>query len=294
MLLPESLHAVIVGLTLICLFACFVREWLKPDVAVMSAVALLMALGLLAPKQVLSVFSNSAPITIACLFIISGALSKTGCVDRLGEWLGAMAGRSERRLLLAHARAWLAGVAVHQQHAGGDGDDSGGDRDGRALGRGAVAAADPALLRDHSRRHDHHGRHLDQHPGRWRRARAGAGAVPDVRDQCSGHRHRLDRQRLHSLAGAAPAAGARDLTQQFTGSGERLFMTELFVPEGSHLAGQTLHEARLANGTIKVLKLFRGDDECSAPSPRPADGRRPPGRTQPQQCDDGSAQQRPI
>jgi hypothetical protein len=30
------------------------------------------------------------------------------------------------------------------------------------------------------------------------------------------------------------------LTQQFTGSGERLFMSELFVPEGSHLAGRSL------------------------------------------------------
>ena len=82
--LPESLHALIVCLVLIGVFACFVGEWLKPDVAVMSAVAALMAGGLLAPKQVLSVFSNSAPITIACLFIISGALNKTGCIDRLG------------------------------------------------------------------------------------------------------------------------------------------------------------------------------------------------------------------
>jgi di/tricarboxylate transporter len=57
------------------------------------------------------------------------------------------------------------------------------------------------------------------------------------------------------------------LTQQFTGSGDRLFMTELFVPEGSRLAGRSLKEARLSNGTIKVLKLFRGDDEISSPAP---------------------------
>jgi len=57
------------------------------------------------------------------------------------------------------------------------------------------------------------------------------------------------------------------LTQQFTGSGDRLFMTELFVPEGSRLAGRTLKDARLSNGVIKVLNLFRGDEEISSPSP---------------------------
>ncbi|MDP2254122.1 MAG: histidinol phosphate phosphatase domain-containing protein, partial [Thiobacillus sp.] len=57
------------------------------------------------------------------------------------------------------------------------------------------------------------------------------------------------------------------LTRQFTGSGDRLFMTELFVPEGSRLAGRTLKEARLTSGTTKVLNLFRGDDEISAPPP---------------------------
>src|SRR5690554_5054108 len=98
---PESLHPVVVGFILLALFATFVREWLRPEVAVMCAVALLLTLGLLQPVQVLSVFGNSAPVTIACLFVISGALARTGCVDRLGEWLASMAGGSERRLLLA-------------------------------------------------------------------------------------------------------------------------------------------------------------------------------------------------
>lgn len=90
-----------VGLLVLCLFVALVREWGKPDITVMAAVALLMATGLLQPKQVLSVFSNPAPITIACLFIISGALDKTGCVDGLGRWLGHVGGHSERRLLAA-------------------------------------------------------------------------------------------------------------------------------------------------------------------------------------------------
>jgi Na+/H+ antiporter NhaD/arsenite permease-like protein len=79
MLLPESTHALFVGALLVVLFLSFVREWVKPDVAALSAVAVLLVAGLLSPAQVLGVFSNSAPFTIACLFIISGALSRTGC-----------------------------------------------------------------------------------------------------------------------------------------------------------------------------------------------------------------------
>ena len=101
MLLPEAYAAPFVGLVILVLFLAFVREWVKPDVAVMAAVGVLLGAGVLSAKEVVSVFSNSAPITIACLFIISGALSRTGCVDQLGEWIGAAAGHGERRLLLA-------------------------------------------------------------------------------------------------------------------------------------------------------------------------------------------------
>ena len=95
MLLPESTHALAVGILLVVLFISFVREWVKPDVAVLTAVALLLLTGLLTPAKVLGVFSNSAPFTIACLFIISGALSRTGCVDWLGERIAqAWAARS--------------------------------------------------------------------------------------------------------------------------------------------------------------------------------------------------------
>ena len=100
MTLPESTHALAVGLLLLFLFTSFVREWVKPDVAVLTAVALLLMLGLITPAKLLGVFSNSAPFTIACLFIISGALSRTGCVDWLGERISQAAGNSEGRLLL--------------------------------------------------------------------------------------------------------------------------------------------------------------------------------------------------
>ena len=47
MWMPETFHAPAVALVLLALFVCFVREWLKPDVAVGVAVAVLLVLGLI-------------------------------------------------------------------------------------------------------------------------------------------------------------------------------------------------------------------------------------------------------
>ena len=61
--------------------------------------AVLLATQLLTPGEVLGVLSNSAPVTIACMFIISAALERTGCIDALGTWLGDLVGTSPTRVL---------------------------------------------------------------------------------------------------------------------------------------------------------------------------------------------------
>lgn len=267
MLVPEHLHALIVGLILLLLFATFVREWLKPDVAVMVAVALLLGLGLLQPKQVLGVFSNSAPITIACLFIISGALSRTGCVDKLGEWLGALAGQSERKLLLAMlAVGLLVSPFINNTPV--------------------VMVMIPAVIAMAGRYNIAPSRLLI--PLSYATILGGlvtmVGTSTNILVDGVARARGLEPFSMFEIT--APAlimalAGClfmfffaqrllpvrETLTQQFTGSGDRLFMTELFVPEDSRLLGRSLKEARLSNGDIQVLNLFRGEQEIADPAP---------------------------
>ncbi len=264
--IPEAYHAVIVGAILLVLFAAFVREWVKADVAVMAAVALLLVLGLLSPKQVLGVFSNSAPITIACLFIISGALSKTGCIDRLGQWIGEFAGNSERRLLLAML---MVGLLISPF----------------INNTPVVMVMIPAVLSIAAR--------FNLAPSRLliplSYATILGGLITMVGTSTNilvdGVARDMGLAAFSMFEISLPAillalVGAtfififaprllpvrETLTQQIVGSGDRMFMTELFVPEDSHVVGRTLKEARLSNGKVQVLRLFRGDEEMVQPS----------------------------
>lgn len=266
MLLPELHAPLFVGLVLVVLFLAFVREWAKPDVAVMVAVGVLLAAGVLNSKEVLGVFGNSAPITIACLFIISGALSRTGCVDQLGEWLAAAAGAGERRLLLALIAACLlvspfinntpvvmvmipAVIAVAA-------------RQGLAPSRLLIPLSYATIL-----------------GGLITMVGTSTNILVDgvAREQGLAPFSMFEISLpaiLMALVGSAfmlvfapRLLPVRETLSQQFGAGERWFMTELFVPEGSHLAGRTLREARLSNGIIQVLNLVRGDTELADPAP---------------------------
>ena len=98
-MLPESLSLVFVCVLLLWVLVSFVRETWSPDIVVAIAVAVLIASQLLTPAEVLGVLSNSAPVTIACMFVISAALERTGCIDALGNWLGGLVGTSPTRVL---------------------------------------------------------------------------------------------------------------------------------------------------------------------------------------------------
>ncbi|MDQ2696048.1 MAG: SLC13 family permease, partial [Pseudomonadota bacterium] len=89
-------------------FVAFVRERLPPDVVAMAAVAVLLATGILATPEVLAVFSNSAPITVGCMFVLSAALERTGLIEAMGRGVSRLAGRSPGRAVMALMLAVMA------------------------------------------------------------------------------------------------------------------------------------------------------------------------------------------
>lgn len=81
-------------------FLSFMLERIPADVTAMTALCAMVVVGILAPKDALSVFSNAAPITILAMFIISAALERTGCIELLGRAIAKMSGKREVTLLL--------------------------------------------------------------------------------------------------------------------------------------------------------------------------------------------------
>lgn len=96
-----SVQIWIVLILVVVVFFGFVRERMPPDIVALSAVGLLLATGILESRDVLSVFSNSAPLTIAAMFVLSAALERTGVIDSLGRLVSRAGGRSPLLSLLA-------------------------------------------------------------------------------------------------------------------------------------------------------------------------------------------------
>ncbi|MEP3225175.1 MAG: SLC13 family permease [Parasphingorhabdus sp.] len=83
---------------LFALFTAFVGERRPPAVTAVVAAALMLAMGLLSSQDMLAVFSNPAPLTIGAMFILSGALVRTGVIEALA---GFAARKAENRPFLA-------------------------------------------------------------------------------------------------------------------------------------------------------------------------------------------------
>lgn len=80
-------EAAIALLIVAATFAGFLLEHFPPAVIAVAGAAFFLLLGLIDTQDVLAVFSNSAPITIAALFVLSGALVRTGALDAAGSWI---------------------------------------------------------------------------------------------------------------------------------------------------------------------------------------------------------------
>lgn len=74
-------------LLLLGTFVAFAFERRPPVVIAIVSAAAMLVLGYLSPKEMLGTFSNSAPITIAAMFILSAALLRTGALEEVSGWV---------------------------------------------------------------------------------------------------------------------------------------------------------------------------------------------------------------
>ncbi|KKB10120.1 SLC13 family permease [Devosia chinhatensis] len=89
-------------------FAGFLFERLPPEVVAAAGAALFVIFGLVPTTDVLQVFSNPAPLTIAAMFILTGALVRTGVLEWLvGGIMDRAGGRPWMAILLLMAGAGL-------------------------------------------------------------------------------------------------------------------------------------------------------------------------------------------
>ncbi|KQZ60636.1 sodium:sulfate symporter [Sphingopyxis sp. Root1497] len=91
----------VIGLFVLAgMFAAFVWERFSPSVVAVAGAGTMLALGLLDEKGAYSVFSNSAPLTVGAMFILSGALIRTGVIDKVGNYVVDRARKHPRLAVL--------------------------------------------------------------------------------------------------------------------------------------------------------------------------------------------------
>lgn len=98
-----------IGLVILALmFVGFIMERFPAAVIAILGACSFLFLGIINSKQLFSVFSSSAPITIGAMFILSGALLRTGTIDAIA---GTIISRAARHPRLAVGEMFL-GVYV--------------------------------------------------------------------------------------------------------------------------------------------------------------------------------------
>lgn len=101
-----------IGLVLLIgIFAAFVTERRPPVVIAVTGAVLMLAFGFLPPGELLGVFSNPAPITIGAMFVLSGALLRTGALEAVSGWIIRRTLRKPRRGLVEIGAGTIAASA---------------------------------------------------------------------------------------------------------------------------------------------------------------------------------------
>lgn len=92
--LPTAYHPIASLCVVGGMFVLFLRETFPTEVVALIGVAVLMALGMLPYADAVAVLSNPAPWTIAAMFIVMGALVRTGTLEAFTGFADAQARKS--------------------------------------------------------------------------------------------------------------------------------------------------------------------------------------------------------
>jgi len=118
----ETWQQIALGVLVLLVFASFIKEWVSPEVVALGALIACVLIGVLPiavptpdvtlegealskalrrfNADALRVFAHPAPITVACMFILSAALERTGVIETLGQWFERTAAVSQTRMLV--------------------------------------------------------------------------------------------------------------------------------------------------------------------------------------------------
>lgn len=102
--LTQTMQAYLALATVVVMFVLFVREVFPTEVVAIGAVAFLLVAGVLPYDAGLDVLSNPAPWTIAAMFLVMGALVRTGALDSFTTFAQHQVQRRPKRA--------IAGIAV--------------------------------------------------------------------------------------------------------------------------------------------------------------------------------------
>ncbi|WP_226622874.1 SLC13 family permease [Alloyangia pacifica] len=85
--------------TVLAMFILFVRESYPTEVVAIGGTAFLLAVGVLPYQDALTVLSNPAPWTIAAMFVVMGALVRTGALDTFATYAQAQVQRRPKKAM---------------------------------------------------------------------------------------------------------------------------------------------------------------------------------------------------
>lgn len=105
MLFFETWQQAFLAALVLMVFITFAKEWLSAELVALSALLACVMTGILNVNpgdsfNALKVFSHPAPVTVACMFVLSAALERTGVIEALGNWFEKLAGSSPMRMLI--------------------------------------------------------------------------------------------------------------------------------------------------------------------------------------------------